>query len=137
MQIWEYCELFCDLEAIRNEYIDYMGVTKEKYTYAINCFISYFNGGDNSYLELNNKNNIVEDDYCGFDDAMRALGEAGWELVNIQHGHENIYAFSGSDSYNYSESKRNNNILYYNKIAYFKRPKIEGREFDINEINIR
>jgi hypothetical protein len=136
MQTWEYCELFCNVEIIRNEYRDYMGEMKEKYTYAVGCFINYFNDGNNNYLQLNDRNDIVNENNCRFDDAMRALGQAGWELVNIQHGNENIYTFSGSDSYTYSESKRDNNLLYYNKIAYFKRPKIEGRKFDINEINL-
>lgn len=138
MQQWEYCDLYCDVETYQNSHSDSRGNLINSWdVWEIHCTITYYTESNDDFLVCNDRNTAVTNYNNLFSKAMRLLGEAGWELVSVQHGNENLVAFSSPYcTTTCTESKRHNNLLYDNKIAYFKRPKVQGRTFDVNEIKI-
>ena len=99
-QQWEFCQLV----------EEYSTEEKGQWYYEVN--IRYF--GEKYYYrqisELKGKN-AKPWPYDPWNVAFRFLGASGWELVSVQHS---------ADKY----------LRWDNKVAYFKRPYVQGRNVD-------
>jgi len=100
-QQWEFCELGQDYQAKKGE----------GHLYSV--YVSYYGPGYGSFCRLAEAGKDVWES-SPFDEAMRLLGAAGWELVSHQYG-------SGGQWPGLDWSKR---------VAMFKRPVQEGRAVD-------
>ena len=98
---WEYCML-----AIKEWKRSKVG-GREGWTH--DCWVVYQGP---AYTKIHQLSELDKEifDFNPFSRAMGLLGAAGWELITMQHGY-------GPD----------NSLRLDNKIAYFKRPVVEGR----------
>jgi hypothetical protein len=103
-QQWEYCQLCL-----------YQGITARYGKYSYNLSIVY--DGPNGKLEHNSLSEVGRPLTLNpFYRVVRPLGEAGWELVSIQHGTRG--PVSTMDT------------IWGDIVVYFKRPSIPGRAAD-------
>ena len=113
-QNWEYCELW-----LENWKSYGGGLFGGQVSYGYDCSIRYYAiDGDEIRIKLAEIQNGIS--YNPFTKATAILGANGWELVSIQLG--NRHGEQGSVT--------NFSLMWGNRVAFFKRPIVEGRKVD-------
>ena len=109
-QQWEYCQLGL-----------YQGITARKGKYSYDLCIIY--DDPNGKVEYNSLSEVGKPlNFNPFPRVVGPLGEAGWELVSIQHGtHGPVSTI---------------NIVCGDIVAYFKRPSMPGRAVDEPKLDL-
>lgn len=110
-QQWEYCELgLVEWKAERRE--DELAISSYE------CYIRYYRATGADYHPLTTLERPVP--YNPFTRALALLGEAGWELITVQHG---VKTGGGA-------GMQREGLLWDNRVAYLKRPLMPGRAID-------
>jgi hypothetical protein len=122
-QNWESCMLYLDGAYPRMEAKE--GTAVQRWGYA--CGVNFYSAnGDPIHVQISIPVEIPE--LNPFDVAMGRLGGYGWELVSAQHATYTAAATSGS-------SEVAGYLSWVRRVAYFKRPAVEGRE--INDASLK
>ena len=108
---WEYCQLL-----LIDSTLD---AGKLRCTLAIRYF-----GGDSRMLSRAQGDDARLWESNPWGEAIARLGEAGWELVSVQHANTAGDMGAGGEMSN------------ANVVAYFKRRKVEGRSVDEPELRL-
>jgi hypothetical protein len=118
-QQWEYCEL--------RLYSSKSHPTKgrrEKRQWSYQCTLRYYSPqGEMLRVQLTTLNEPV--DFHPFGRAVGLLGARGWELVSTQYG-----ISIGPDPDAPGSMREGGYIRWDNRMAFFKRPVVEGRAVD-------
>jgi hypothetical protein len=81
----------------------------------------YYGAGETIHITLADSSDLTRPhSFNPFERAAAWLGIYGWEMVSIQHG----------NCYGGNHARDSNGLMFVNKVAYFKRPRIDGREID-------
>jgi hypothetical protein len=116
-QQWEYCQL--SSSESKGHAKGLFGGGKEGASYS--CSVNFFSPNGGIFYKLSDIETIMA--FNPFEKALSLLGINGWELVSIQFG--NYIDPNATVTYN-----RSGVIRWDNKVAYLKRPVLQGRKVD-------